>query len=970
MPPAADEHPQQGVDPRERETTDWRDRPEPMHSAETIAAASPRAQESDGQVSGGGATLELTAEAEGRYRFLDMLGQGGIGVVLRAFDGHVGREVAVKELRPEKAAKSGVAHHRFVDEARITAQLEHPGIVPVYEVGRRADGTVYYTMRCLRGVTLAEAMADTGLDDRLRLIPRLIGVCQAIAYAHSHGVIHRDLKPANVMLGDFGETLVLDWGLAKQRRDEGVTTILGAAPASASQRVGAMETMQGQVLGTPAYMAPEQARGDVAAMGPGTDVYALGAILYELLTGRPPFLGPTAWDIVRQQREVDPVAPAEREPGCPGELAAIAMRALHKEPERRYPDARAMVADLEAFEAGGLVAAHTYGTAELARRWLRRHWLKVAAITALIAAVAGAWFYRGWQDELRDRANEEARAAEVMRHVERIIERARTPHDPGWYDASAYKLIALKEADVERRLIAAVGDADPTVRRLAARALGGMGSVAAVDALVGRLAPGVEDDEDLVVEIIRALGVIGDPRADKAVYQARRSRKQWGYVWQNTAVAYEMIPPPEIPADKRDDANAWVDRGVALVEKKRMDEALKVYARAIELDPKLARARTNRGLAHRRMGRYRAAVADHTAALRVHPGFPWALINRGVAYRVQGRYELARADLQAVIDLDDKLLATAWRGLAIVARIRGRYDEARAALDRALDRQPRSTSSLKAFAALAIQGDGRLAEAMGWLNRALEIDPTYVAGLLQRAVVHLARGELQDARADLDRAVAALPSADHVLTLRAILRLRQGLRSAARADFDRQLELRGGEADSWVARAIFLHGVGGDWKAALADMDRAAALDARGRRVFYGLLRHVIARRLDARTADLSTLRPDGELPWADELLRLARGEADPAAVVDGIYLPEQRCLYRLVAPLWAQATGKGKALRPRVFPRAFANRPALPYEPACGLQRAIEGRTWRWFEAKRPAPHPPAAATVTDAPAGAMIAP
>jgi eukaryotic-like serine/threonine-protein kinase len=252
---------------------------------------------------------EVTPEAEGRYTWLDArgaptgnpvraeIGRGGIGRVLRAFDHHLGREVAVKELLVGQTldpsskgamAAMGTDHKagailRFLREARVTGQLEHPNIVPTYELGRRPDGTLYYTMKLVRGKTLSRAMAEAKtLPRRLKLLPRFVDLCQAIAYAHSRGVVHRDIKPQNVMVGQFGQTVVLDWGLAK---------FTGAGDPDSPQEHGndaagdEFATVVGARLGTPAYMSPEQARGEVDSIDDRSDIYSLGAVLRVLLLG-------------------------------------------------------------------------------------------------------------------------------------------------------------------------------------------------------------------------------------------------------------------------------------------------------------------------------------------------------------------------------------------------------------------------------------------------------------------------------------------------------------------------------------------------------------------------------------------------------------------------------------------------------------------------------------------------------------
>ena len=239
--------------------------------------------------------------------------RGGLGEVFVALDAELHREVALKQIL-EKHADDPVSRQRFVAEAEITGGLEHPGIVPVYGVGTTAGGRPYYAMRFIKGDSLKEAIEHFHGDDALKdnpgrrslelrkLLRRFTDICNAIDYAHSRGVIHRDLKPANIILGKHGETLVVDWGLAKAigRADPSVgeQTI---APSSS----GSSETLPGSALGTPAYMSPEQASGDLDRLGPRSDVYSLGATLYCLLTGKPPFEGDDIGEILRKVQAGD-----------------------------------------------------------------------------------------------------------------------------------------------------------------------------------------------------------------------------------------------------------------------------------------------------------------------------------------------------------------------------------------------------------------------------------------------------------------------------------------------------------------------------------------------------------------------------------------------------------------------------------------------------------------------------------------
>jgi WD40 repeat protein len=316
------------------------------------------------------------------------IGRGGLGRISRAVDTRLGRTVAVKEL--QRATTHAEA--RFVREALITARLEHPAIVPVHEAGRWPTGQPFYAMKLVSGQTLAQLIRATdSLPARLALLPSVIAVAEAMAYAHSKGVIHRDLKPANVIVGQFGETVVVDWGLAKDLRAEEQD-----APEAEDDTGG---TVVGAVLGTPSYMPPEQARGE--PVDERADVYALGAILYELLCGVAPYhevsSGSTsARPVLEAVIDRPAVAVEARQAGVPRDLAAIVAKAMARAPADRYPTAKELAADLTRFQTGQLVGAHEYSSLALVQRWLLRNRLPVAisavALVVLVAAgVVGVW---------------------------------------------------------------------------------------------------------------------------------------------------------------------------------------------------------------------------------------------------------------------------------------------------------------------------------------------------------------------------------------------------------------------------------------------------------------------------------------------------------------------------------------------------------------------------------------------------
>ncbi len=353
------------------------------------------------------ASLSLPMLDRVRYQIVSEVGRGGLGRVFRARDRYLDRPVAVKELLDN----SDPAQRRFVREALITARLQHPAIVPIYDAGQSTDpetGTApFYSMKLVDGESLADALAGAkSLDDRLALLPRVIAVCDAMAYAHEHKIIHRDLKPQNVLVGKYGETVLIDWGLAKDLRVEEAEST-GPYRESAEST----ETIDGAVLGTPAFMSPEQATAG-AVVDERSDVYALGAMLYFLGCGVPPYTGKSLDDILIKVVSGDVVPLREREPAIPEDLAAIVGKAMAHDPDKRYATAKQLTEDLHKFELGHLVGAKTYTRRERLRRWVARNRRVVAVVGVALAILLayGGWSLRRITAE-RTRAEEEAARA-------------------------------------------------------------------------------------------------------------------------------------------------------------------------------------------------------------------------------------------------------------------------------------------------------------------------------------------------------------------------------------------------------------------------------------------------------------------------------------------------------------------------------------------------------------------------------
>ena len=381
-----------------------------------------------------------------RYEFQGEVGRGGMGVIQKVWDRELRRHLALKRLRARPGAEHeqpAGAHSlgRFLDEAQVTGQLEHPGIVPVHELGLDEDGQVYFTMRLVKGVELAEIFARVARAEpgwtRVRALGLLQKACEAVAFAHSKGVIHRDLKPQNLMVGSFGETYVMDWGLARvldrdaatdpappsTARELSAQVSTDGRLASASDRSAPLLTAEGTAVGTPAYMPPEQAAGRLDDLGPVADVYAMGSILYHLLAGQAPYLdlcpSSSAQSVLELVMAGPPTRLSKRCSDLPPELEAICEKAMARELHLRDPTMETLADDLRAYLEQRVVRAYASGPLAELKKWvLRNRSLAATALGALLAiAVVTWWAFVNVREQRNSAQTNEQRASAERRRV-------------------------------------------------------------------------------------------------------------------------------------------------------------------------------------------------------------------------------------------------------------------------------------------------------------------------------------------------------------------------------------------------------------------------------------------------------------------------------------------------------------------------------------------------------------------------
>ena len=403
------------------------------------------------------ATLNAALSDRGRafhtFEHDKELARGGMGTVLRCNDVALHRQVAMKVMSPQLAAAQR-DRLRFVEEAQLTGQLEHPNIVPIHDVGQDPDGNLFFTMKLVKGRSLAEILAEnvTPLPELLTIF---LKACDGIAFAHSKQVIHRDLKPANIMIGDFGEVLVMDWGVAKHLgRDEPDGRV---DVTSLRADIAADLTMQGDITGTPAYMVPEQALGHGDKFDARTDIYALGAILYEILTRLRPVEGKNVQKVLMNVSRGRVTPPAERTPdrAIAPEVAAVAMKALSRQREDRYQSVPELSADIRLFLDGRAVSAKTDSPMTAMVKLLKRNRgaSAIGGVALIVIVVLTLTFVLRVTAE-RDRA-ESALAAAQQAESSRLAAELRSSRDTAEEAIRAMDTGFFREARIRAESIGA-----------------------------------------------------------------------------------------------------------------------------------------------------------------------------------------------------------------------------------------------------------------------------------------------------------------------------------------------------------------------------------------------------------------------------------------------------------------------------------------------------------------------------------
>jgi serine/threonine protein kinase len=748
-----------------------------------------------------------------RFRILRPHAKGGLGQVSVALDEELHREVALKEIQ-ERHADDANSRTRFLLEAEITGGLEHPGIVPVYGLGCYADGRPFYAMRFIRGDSLKDAIqrfhasdpsggrkppesGSGGLRPPLgertlafrKLLGRFVDVCQAIQYAHDRGVLHRDLKPGNVMLGKYGETLVVDWGLAKvQGRPEGQSASAEGTlrPSSAS---GSAATQMGSALGTPAYMSPEQAAGRLDQLGPASDVYSLGATLYCLLTGQAPIQEPDTGRVLERVQKGDFPRPRQIKPEVNAALEAVCLKAMALRPQDRYASPRVLADDLEHWLAGEPISAWPEPWTVKTARWVSRHRTLVSgAAAALLVGLVSLLIATG----LLSAANEQLAAARdradvARQRAEHSEQQALANEKKAQGAASAEK--AAKEAEAAQRRQAVANEQKALAAAKAEKT--------AKEAEAAQRKQAVANEK-------KALAAAAAERTAKDAATAQR--KQAETVADLLASVFRKLDPQaeEKGLSLKEQLVSQLDALAARLDKEFADQPL-VQAR---LRDALGQAQLGLGQTGKALVLWQQALAARRKYLPVDdPDTLSSMNNLALAYRNAGQLgralpllKEALARMKAQLGPDDPLtligmnnLAMAYREAKQVAKALPLLEEALARFKAKLGPDDPHTLSCMNNLALAYKSAGQLDKALPLLEETLtkrkaKLGPNHVQTLNSMnnlATAYQATGQLDKALPLFEETLArtkARLGPDHPDTLQSINNLAAAYREAGKLE--------------------------------------------------------------------------------------------------------------------------------------------------------------------------------------------
>jgi tetratricopeptide (TPR) repeat protein/tRNA A-37 threonylcarbamoyl transferase component Bud32 len=753
-----------------------------------------------------------------RYQLKRCHARGGMGEVWSAIDREIGRQVAFKVIRPGHEQQS----ERFFAEAQITGQLEHPSIVPVHDLGVDEKGKPFYVMKFVQGRTLQAVIEDYHAADnrstaprevqQLRLLEIYVALCQTVAYAHSRGVIHRDLKPDNVMVGSYGETLVLDWGLAKVLHQEEVPGSVESDHVHLTHSGTSSETLDGEVIGALPYMAPEVADGKSDQADERTDVYLLGGTLYQILTGSPPRRGSSRAEMLELARSVPVAPPRQARRDVPRPLEAICLKAMARRPQDRYATPMALADDVQRYLAAEAVSAYRESWLRRTWRWSRRHRKMLTRLAAALAVSVAAYATVALVRDAENRrlvAEQVASEATAREQARGDVDAFRELADESRYLAASNNPIAERVpyydpqqgwVHMERALDLAkkwgpkLDDLVLEDERASLRDdLYDLLLLEVQIRLHGSNTPSV-GEQDAPGELLGLLDWAAQLRESTRVYHQlraaclRRAGKNEEAATEDVlatdertplaaidhflagealrSIAVQRLGAEEDPADadraKRlglvrrlpVGASATGANVFAMPDLELLQQAAAGYRRALEIDPKHYWSHFQLGRCYLSLGRAAEAAAALGACVALRPDALWSYSARGLALALAGRYDEAEADLDRAIELDPKF-RPARMNRGFVQWSRGQHAAALEDFAAAMEKPAEKQLIEAAFyrGQLYLQ-QGNSPEALAHFDLLAEERPRFFAVHLLRAQAHLAQGQSPAALDDLNRFLA------------------------------------------------------------------------------------------------------------------------------------------------------------------------------------------------------------------------
>ncbi len=736
----------------------------------------------------------------GRFVIDGEVGRGGMGVVYRARDPLTGSPVAIK-LAGRPAEEVGeVRRRRFLREARAVAGLRHSSIVGIREVGETDDGRPFIAMDFVEGSTFEELLV-AGVLDRDTIAAIFAAVASALGHAHERGVLHRDVKPENVIVDRRGRPYLIDFGLA--RREDTVDAL----------------TAPGQLVGTLAYLAPEQVSDAHGRIGPSTDVYALGGSIYRALVGRPPFQATSTVELIRAILVREPTDPRALDPSIPGPLATIAMRCLRKDPGTRYASAGEVAADLRRAGRGESLAT----VAPARRGGATAFAIGVGLLVGTAGAIAAALAIPGALAARRDATATTASIAGVESPADVVVERSPSPPDgppPAPVSPEEGSPAPGEELDDEPSDDVGWNDldepgTDPETRRLLALTIErcNAGDFAAARSFIETA---IERQPELAM-----------PYVGRATVRT---------AFRDLAGALEDYD--RAVARRPGRAMLWARRGAVRRLAGQLAPAIEDLRRALELNPNLPAVEVDLGLTLRMAGELEDSVLAFGRAIALQPGAWNGLVERARSLMLLSRFDEARVDVDRAIELAPRQ-PRAWLLRGVIRRHAGDPENARADLDRAIALGERSWEAPFYRGLLRWHQRADLAGAWADLTRAGELDPRNAIIWGNRALVAVQRGDSRAAIADFGRVLAIDPNQVEALLLRSKTRLFVGEVAEGLVDAERALALAPADANAILAYAHAL-GRNGRWSEASAQLDRIERAQA-GSAEFHAIRGDVLA---------------------------------------------------------------------------------------------------------------------------------